>query len=301
MKLVKAVSLFYTSMATVKADSTIQWYRKKLDPLITFFDDKDVEAIDLFDLEKFRETLNRESRAPGRSGKVTDYTVHGFVRAVKTFFNFLRKRKIIRENPAEDLEKPRLPKQPRKGIAPEAAQKMISASKMDPRDYAILLFTRDTGCRAGGVYNLLTRNLDLKHNKAIVREKGEKERTVFFTSETTLAMVLYNSVRENPNQDEHFFLSKTFEPLTYNGVYQIFRRLAVKTNTKSGYSPHQWRHGIARQWIQHDMNLKVTSEILGHSTEKVTGDIYGTSDEHELQESYNRIMSKVLLDWPDSD
>jgi len=302
MKVSVAADLFFTSMVTVKADSTIRWYRKKLDPLINFFIDREIEDIDLFDLEKFRETLNRDSRAPGRTGKITEYSVHGYVRAIKTFFNFLKKRKIIHgDNPADDLEKPRLPKQPRKGIAPEDAQKMIVASKIDPRDYAILLFTRDTGCRAGGVYNLLTRNIDLKHNKAIIREKGDKERVVFFTRETTLAMVLYSAVRKNPNQDEHFFLSdKTCKPLTYTGVYQIFRRLAGKTNVSAKYSPHQWRHGIARAWIQHDMNLKITSEILGHSTEKVTGDIYGTSDEHELQETYNRIMVKVLQDWPET-
>lgn len=300
MNLEKAADLFYTSMATVKSDSTIVWYRKKLAPLIEFFKEKNVEEIDLFDLEKFRETLNRESRAPGRTGKVTAYTVHGYIRAIKTFFNFLKKRKIISDNPAEDLEKPRLPKQPRKGIAPESAQKMINVSKINPRDYAILLFTRDTGCRAGGVYNLLTRNIDLKHNKAIVREKGDKERTVFFTSETTLAMVLYSSIRENPSQDEHFFLSNAGQPLTYTGVYQIFRRIAQKSHIRAYYSPHQWRHGIARAWIQHDMNLKITSEILGHSTEKVTGDIYGTSNEHELQETYNRIMVEVLRDWPET-
>lgn len=300
MKVSAAADLFFTSMVTVKAGSTIDWYRKKLDPMITFFAGREIETIDLFDLEKFRATLDRESHAPGRIGKITEYTVHGYIRAIKTFFTFLKKRKIIKENPAEDLEKPRLPKQPRKGINPADAQKMIDASKIHPRDYAILLFTRDTGCRAGGVYNLLTRNIDLKHNKAIVREKGDKERTVFFTRETTLAMVLYSAVRENPNQDEHFFLSKKGQPLTYTGVYQIFRRLATVSKVISNYSPHQWRHGIARSWLQHDMNLKAASEMLGHSTEKVTGDIYGTSNEQELQSTYNRIMVKVLQDWPES-
>ena len=292
MKLCEAAELFYTSMATVKSDATIEWYRKKIDPLNDFFD-KDVEEINLFDLEKFRETLNRPSKAPGRDGKVSVYTIHGHVRAWRRFFGFLRKRKIITGNPAEDLEKPRLPKQPRKGIPPENASKMVKAARVNPRDYAILLFARDTACRAGGIYNLLTSNLDLKHNKAVIREKGDKERVVFFTSETTLALVLYASIRENPNQDDHFFLGKTHEPLTYTGVYQIFRRVADKTHIKTKYSPHQWRHAAARSWIQAGMNLKIVSEILGHGSEQVTGDIYGTLNELELQTAYNNISIKI--------
>jgi len=302
MKLSIAATLFYNSMITVKKESTIQWYHKKIDPLIVFLEDKDVETVDLFDLENFRATLYRDSKAPGRSGKVTDYTVHGYIRAIRTFFNFLRKRKLIRDDPSEDLQKPRLPKQPRKGIAPESATKMINTSKANTRDYAMLLFFRDTACRAGGVYNLLTSNLDLRNNRAVIREKGDKERTVFFTPVTTWALVMYAAERTNPKNDEHFFLNEhTHEGLTYAGVYQIFHRLAKELKIKNKFSPHEWRHAAARAWIDVGMNLKTVSEILGHSTVKITGDIYGTLSDSELQTIYNRAMNCILNDIPFDD
>lgn len=294
MKLRDAADLFYTSMVTVRQDSTISWYHKKIDPFVKFLGDKDVEQIDLYDLERFRMSLNRESAAPGRKGKVSVYTVHGYVRAIRAFFHFLRKRRIILYNPAEDLDKPRLPKQPRKGINADAADKMIRQSQINPRDYAVLLFIRDTACRAGGVYNLLTENLDLQHNRAVVREKGDKERTVFFRPETTWALIMYAAVRENPNDEEHFFLSETdHKPLTYSGVYQIFKRIAKICKIKTKFSPHQWRHATLRSLIQAGMNLKSVSEFAGHSGVKVTGDIYGTLSESELQELYNRAMERL--------
>lgn len=294
MKLCEAADLFYTSMATVKQDSTIAWYHKKIDPLVTFLGDKEVEQIDLYDLEKFRQSLNRDSNAPGRKGKVSVYTIHGFVRAMRTFFHFLRKRRIILYNPAEDLDKPRLPKQPRKGVNTESADKMIKQSQINPRDYAILLFIRDTACRAGGVYNLLTENLDLQHNKAVIREKGDKERTVFFRPETTWALIMYAASRENPFDEDHFFLNENnHKPLTYTGVYQIFKRIARECKIKTKFSPHQWRHATLRSLIQAGMNLKSVSEIAGHTTVKVTGDIYGTLSESELQELYNQAMTRL--------
>ena len=295
MKLSKAVDLFMISMETVRQDTTIKWYRKKILPLVEFLKDPEVDQVDLFDLERFRQSLNRPSKANGRKGKVSVYTIHGYVRAIKRLFTYLRKRRIITINPAEDLEKPRLPKQPRKGISPEAAAAMLDAASDNPRNYAMLLFMRDTGCRAGGVYNLLTENLDILHNKALIREKGDKERTVFYTPETAFALMIYNSVRVNPNHSDHYFLKDdTHDPITYDCMYKMFRRLAKKANIKQKFSPHQWRHAAVRSWLLSGMNLKSASEIAGHSSEKVTGDIYGTLDENELQQLYNQTMVKIL-------
>lgn len=294
MKLSEAAEIFYVSMIGVKAESTVKWYRCRLTSLIEFLDDPPIDQITLFMLEKFRASLDRPSKANGRKGKISPYTIHAHVRVQKRFFSFLYRRQIIEKNPAEFLEKPRLPKQPRKGITPAAAERMLDMSRDSCRDYAILLFIRDTGCRAGGVYNLLTENLDIIHNTATVREKGDKERIVFYTTETALALAMYNSVRENPLEDEHFFLSETYhEKMTYSGVYQVFRRLAKKAKVNTKFSPHQWRHAAARSWIKAGMNLKVVAEILGHGSEKVTGDIYGTLDEAERHELYDKTQAVI--------
>ena len=296
MKISEAVDLFYMSMQTVRSPATIMWYRKRLDPFVQYINDKDLNEIDLFDLEKFRSSLDRPSAALGRTGKVSTYTVHGYVRALKRFFNWVKFRRLIKDNPAEYLEKPRLPKQPRKGISPESAQKMLMIAEADSRrDYAMLMFFRDTGCRAGGIYNLLTADLDIDHNIATVREKGCKERIVFYTSETALALARYKNWRENPKDLPQFFLSEDHRhnAMNYRGVYEAFRRLAHKAGITGTYSPHQWRHAAARSWIRAGMNLKVVSEILGHSGVKVTGDIYGTSDENELHILYDQTQQRI--------
>ena len=295
MKFSEAVEYFCISMTGVKAKSTIKWYRNYLSPITDFLGDPEIESVDLFALERYRASLDRKSKAIGRENKnVSVYTIHASVRAQKRFFNWLYRRRIIEKNPSDFLEKPKLPTQPRKGIQPQAAEKMLIASKTNARDYAILLFFRDTGCRAGGIYNLLTDNLDILHNKAIIREKGDKDRTVFFTSETALALTMYSAIRQNPNEEEKFFLNEQFHtPLTYFGVYQIFRRLAKQTKIKAKFSPHQWRHAAARSWLMAGMNIKAVSQLLGHTSEKVTADIYGTLSEQELYRLYIETIEKI--------
>lgn len=299
MLLSEAVALFYLSMQTVRAPATIAWYHKKLDSLIDFLNDPEIDAVDQISLERFRASLDRPSMAKGRSGKISRYTVHGYVRAVKRFFNWCRFRRFIKEDPAEYLEKPKLPKQPRKGILPDDARKMLQiAEEESKRDYAMLLFFRDTGCRAGGVYNLLTADLDIEHNTAIIHEKGDKERIVFYTPETAYALTTYLIWRENPLDLPYCFLAEsghghTPTPLTYDGVYGVFKRLAKKAGIKGKFSPHNWRHAAVRSWLKAGMNLKSASEIAGHSSEKVTGDIYGTLDESELHALYNRTIATI--------
>lgn len=296
MKLSEAAGYFYVSMITVRADTTIVWYRKKIDSLISFLNDPDIADVTEWDLERFRASLDRPSAALGRKGKVSIYTVHGYVRAIKRFFNYARFRRLIKENPAEFLEKPRLPKQPRKGISLDDSERMLEIAEIESRrDYAMLMFFRDTGCRAGGVYNLLTEDIDIEHNVAVVREKGDKIRTVFFTSSTALALARYKLWRENPSDHPQFFLSedRKHNPISYKGVYQVFRRLAKKAGIKSKFSPHEWRHAAIRSWLKAGMNLKSASELAGHSGEQVTGDIYGTLDEAELHTLYDTTMSRV--------
>lgn len=295
MKLSEAAALFYTYMTGLRSERTVTWYKGLLNELITFLEDPEIEQIDLYALERFRASLNRPSHSKGSKGKkISTHTIHGHVRAQKRFFNWLCQRHLIDRNPADFLEKPRLPKLQRKGIKVDAAEKMLDLSRDNCRDYALLLFFRDTACRAGGIYNLLTDNVDILHNCAVVREKGDKERTVYYTTETALALAMYYSIRENPFDEDHFFLSDTsHEPLTYSGIYQIFKRLAKKANVKTKFSPHQWRHAAARSWLKAGMNLKTVSELLGHEGEKVTGDEYGTLDEEERRALYYKTMEVI--------
>ena len=124
MKLSEAAEIFYTSMIGVKAESTVKWYQNRLASLIDFLQDPEADQISLQMLERFRASLNRPSRANGRKGKISPYTIHSHVRVQKRFFGFLYRRQIIEKNPTDFLEKPKLPKQPRKGISPQAAEKI---------------------------------------------------------------------------------------------------------------------------------------------------------------------------------
>jgi site-specific recombinase XerD len=74
--------------------------------------------------------------------------------------------------------------------------------------------------------------------------------------------------------------------ITVSGIYQAMKRLAKKAGVPDDWNPHNWRHGAARGMIKNGASLIEVSQILGHSSVSVTGDIYGILGEDELKESH---------------
>lgn len=112
------------------------------------------------------------------------------------------------------------------------------------RDRAILAFLLDTGCRAGGVVALKIADVDLVEKRAFVTEKGDKTRVVIFTSFT--ADCLRAWLEERQSGAPTFFHSRTLEPLTPSGLYQVLRRLGQQARVKGRF------HTFAREYLRNN-------------------------------------------------
>lgn len=294
MRLTEAIQTFAQSHIGMRAQSTIQWYTNRLTNLAASIGDVEIESITLNDLRTWRAALasapthyTHHPTRPPESGQLSPHTLHGHIRAIRHFFKWLTDEGMLSTNPARRLELPKLPREPRKGIAQRDVEKIISAARDNPRDYAICLFLADTACRVGGLCNLKLENLDLNGGRAIVREKGNKSRIVYLSPRTVTAVRAW--LTERPQTAQHqFVFTGTRGPLTPSGAYQIIKRLAKQANVADGWNPHNWRHGAARAMLQNGASLAHVSQILGHEDVSVTVHFYGTFADAELQNAHNR-------------
>jgi len=189
----------------------------------------------------------------------------------------------------------------RKGISKVNLAKIIAAAeKSCVRDLTIVLFLADTGCRVGGLTHLKIENIDLANRRAIVFEKGKggnaKKRMVFFGDRTAYALSTTIVQRPqdfeiDPDSLEYIFLGSRksrgyYQKLSENGIYQILKRLAKQCGIEKGFNPHNFRHGAIRGWLNNGMPLSLASQLAGHSSVNVTGDIYGTANERELSSAH---------------
>jgi len=274
---------------TLRADGTIQdtvkWYKAKLNMFAASSPGRPIDSFTALEIRTYIVTLRERERWPGQKrqgGKLSIESVRNHVRALKAFFKWCRAEYNI-VDPMERIRIPRRAEQPVKAIALDDIQKMIKVAAEDEsafgvRNLAMILFLTDTGCRAAGICGLTLDRLDLASHRAIVIEKGDKQRAVAFTPTTSEFLSAWLEVRPLVKH-KHVFCSlhngrRYGEPLTTNGLSQMLERVAKKAGVEGRVNPHSFRHGFARQYLFNGGNLATLSRLLGHASSDVTTRFY---------------------------
>lgn len=301
MLLSDALGGFLASLPGCVSPSTELYYRRRLPSLLRVLGDVPVDGITLADLRAWRNCLAGKSvRYQGSSrecpGGLSPWTLHQYVRCARRFFRWLHDESLVTVNPAKRLPLPRLPSLPRRGI-PDQDRLAILAACESERDRVIVLFLWSTGCRVGGLAGLRLEDLDVRRRRARVVEKGDKPRTVIFDEACASALAAYLAVRPGVSFSNLLVgelrgkaRSKygPYAPLQESGIYQVLERLALAAGVTSRFNPHEFRHARIRHWLKNRMPVKQVSQLAGHSTARLTLDIYGTSNDDELQEAFDR-------------
>ena len=301
MKLQNALDEFILDAdARGHAESTICWYQQRIARLIRFLTERDiseVESVSTSDLRAFVADLRAQStrwadhpyHPQDSDSGLSPHTIHGYVRITRRFFRWMADEGMIETNPAARLKLPHLPKEPPKAISSIDLDRLLEAAEPDPRDYAIVCFLADTGCRVGGLVGVRLSELDLDNGSAIVREKGRggwKSRTVYFNSRTRSALLRWLEVRPESDADAVFLSKAQNGPLTTCGVYQLLKRLARKAGVEGQFNPHAFCHAWAREALRNGADLGTVSQLLGHEDETVTIRFYARWASDELRERH---------------
>ncbi len=304
-----AISNFLQARIGIVSPKTARTNKLYLNALVEFFGpEQTLEHLTLKHLRTWRAWLfQRETKyasettwRPQENGKLSVYTVHGHIRMCRQFFRWLCEEQLLTTNPAARLELPPLPKEPPKNITDADIQKMLNAAHASPRDYALIWFLRDTGCRHGGAAYARLRDLDLETGVVLVREKGRGgqhvARPAFLKPEALAAVRAWLAERPDarhldgaPVTDALFVNSKhPHGALTPGAMYRRIKDLAKAAGVYDHSNPHAFRHGLARRMLENGAPLGLVSRVLGHSDIGVTNDFYGVYVNRELQEGHAR-------------
>ncbi|NUM44839.1 MAG: tyrosine-type recombinase/integrase [Anaerolineales bacterium] len=305
LRLDEARDLFLNALVGAKSAATVRWYGGQCDQegawaggqiqlLLDHFGPSTlVEAITLDHLNRWRAVLlHKKNKKTGKPLSV--WSADAAIRAAKTFFSWLKGKHHTAVNPAEDLERPTLPKRARRGVSDGDAMAMLAAAEDSSiRDRALLAVFDATGCRLGGVADLRLADVDLKRRRLLVREKGDKERTVFLTPTARDYLRAWLEVRPSKPGVNHVFVSeqegkRLGTAMTSSGLAQVLKRLKKAHHISGRVSPHQWRHRRLRILTSSGTPLGIVADIAGHADSRTTHQFYGAFAVDELQEIYDR-------------
>lgn len=242
-----------------------------------------MKTITLHDLYEFLAYASSErlNNANSRARKVA---------ALRSFFKYLHvKAKLTPDNPAKDLDSPKIPKSLPKYLTLDESRALLSNidghDKL--RDYAIITLFLNCGMRLSELAGINLK--DIKDDKLTVIGKGNKERVIYLNKACVKALDDYIKNErpvegiKHPHQNA-LFISRNKCRLSVKTIQHLVKKhlnAAGLDDTK--YSVHKLRHTAATLMYQHGhVDVRVLQEILGH-TNLATTQIYTHLDSEQLR------------------
>lgn len=134
------------------------------------------------------------------------------------------------------------------------------------RNRAIILTLLDTGMRASELCGIKIHQVDLDQRKFKVFGKGSKERLLPFSARTGQAIWKYLAVdRKDDHLGQALFATQRGTPLTRTHLRHILERIAARADLPN-YTPHDFRHTFAVNYLRNYPNIYTLQEMLGHTT-----------------------------------
>lgn len=214
------------------------------------------------------------------------------IAALRSFFSFLLKRGLIKTNPAEGLQGPRLEKGIPAFLSVDEMFNLLGAifekEKTGTRDRAILEVLYSSGIRLRELTGLNLEDVDLVEGVMKIRGKGKKERLVPLGSPALEALEKYltETGRKGEKGGGAVFLGSNGRRINPRTVEKVVDKYARLCGVKK-ISPHVFRHSFATHLLGMGADLRVIQELLGHESLSTT-QRYTTVDIARLMEIYDK-------------
>lgn len=242
-----------------------------------------IKTISIYDIYSFINyiTLERNNSSYARARKTA---------AIRSFFKYLEtKVKLIIENPAKDLESPKISKRHPIYLTLDESKKLLDSieGKHKERDYAIIMLFLNCGLRLSELVGI---DIDkIKGDTLSVIGKGNKERTVYLNDACISAIESYLIVRPRDAKDKTaLFLSERKTRINKRTVELIVKKYVQKAGlTEDKYTPHKLRHTAATLMYKYgNVDIRALQQLLGHESVSTT-QIYTHIDDDKLRKAIN--------------
>lgn len=225
--------------------------------------------------------------------------------AIRAFYKFLTRERLISENPAEAVSTPKLEKKLPRIMTEEemntfldrVAQAAQGGDTSILRDRAIMEMLYASGLRVSELAGLDLRNVNFGDAFVLVRGKGDKERIVPFGSKARGALEAYLPVREKLLREtrtgsQALFLNVHGRRLTTRSIDRILKQYVRMYGPNVKVSPHSLRHAFASHLLAEGADLRAIQEMLGHKS-LATTQKYTQVSIKQLMDVYDRTHPKA--------
>jgi site-specific recombinase XerD len=213
------------------------------------------------------------------------------VATLRSFFKYLNtKARLINDNPAIDLESPKISRRQPAYLNLEESKNLLIAidGKYKERDFCIITIFLNCGLRISELCGISL--ADIRDDILTVIGKGNKQRSVYLNNACLKAIKEYIDIRNKDHNKiidkEALFISSKYTRISKRAVEVMLKKhLAAADLDTVKYTPHKLRHTAATLMYKHaNVDIRSLQQILGHDNISTT-QIYTHVDEERLREA----------------
>jgi integrase/recombinase XerD len=291
MELTNAVSSFLTHVKVEKGLSvnTYAAYKRDLSKFEEFAKKRKLELkkITRDDLVDFLAGLYRQ--------KLESKTVARHLVTLRNFFRFARVQEVIADDPAVNLESPKIRKSLPGYLRLEEVERLLQQPDANTpfglRDRAMLEVLYSTGLRVSELTGLKVADMDTKVGCVRCIGKGDKERVVPVGKKALAIVERYlregrpEIVKNARTSSAFLFVNRRGGKISRVGVWKILSNYGKRAGLRTSLTPHMLRHSFATHLLERGADLRSVQLMLGHADISTT-QIYTHVVEERLKQVY---------------
>ena len=268
---------------------TVQTYEESLREFESYISLRDsrlsLQAVDADLIRDWMESLMDKGN--------TASTINKKLSALRSFYRFSLKRKLVEKDPAHGIVGPKkskpLPQFLRESEMDHLLDRLEWDNKFkDVRARTILLLFYEAGLRRSELTGLNDVDVDFGSRQLKVTGKRNKQRIIPFGQELADALNQYLEARREQfglRENSALFLSDKGERMTGSQVYLIVHRYLTLVTSLKKRSPHVLRHTFATAMLNNGAGLESIKKLLGHESVDTT-EIYAHTTFEQLKRIY---------------
>ena len=277
----------YLKLERSLSENSIEAYSRDIEKLYQFADIQRVklspENITLVHLRQFIVWASDLGMIPSSQARILS--------GIKAFYKYLLMEDLIKTDPSELLEAPKIQRKLPDTLSINDIDKLIGAIDVSRpeggRNKAIIEVLYGCGLRVSELTGLKLSNLYLDIEFIKVVGKGSKERLVPIGASAIKALKLWiENIRVHipikKGQEDIVFLNRRGSGLSRVYIFMLIKQLAELAGIKKTISPHTLRHSFATHLVEGGADLRAVQEMLGHESITTT-EIYTHLDREYLK------------------
>lgn len=211
-----------------------------------------------------------------RKGTISQSHVYSQLLAIKLYFEYLERTKIIKRNPY-NLRIKQATKSERIVFTQEEIQ-LLYKNTQNLEEKTILHLCYGCGLRRSEAQDLNIKDVNFEQKLLFVRKgKGKKRRVIPLTQSVVQDLKGYYNYTEivRKENEESFLVNINGNKMKGSNMYELFKRILKRTQSikPENYCLHSLRHSIATHLLENEMTVEMVRDFLGH-TQLGTTQIY---------------------------